>query len=624
MSNTKEEGAMLDEITRSIAPEHLLPTVNQLCGKTMDFLFQYSQVARCHVEGQNSTNGKLHRQALEYIKPVAKKIGVDLHEKINMIVQVMDLGPDVDIDKALHLFLCINLLIESTVALGLDSEQMQASRAGIKTPLVETISRTFHRNKVDVIASFLVDDSWSPDATTLCDVRVVKPLLPDAYRSVVKEVKRYLVDLTDTHENPFYSERLLAPQDLSGYFETETYGEAAAAAGAKVTTNGASSVPQLPTDRGLMTASGVLVVNTMLEYVAKVAVRFPPLAPEILQWCEQLACIYIYSVGNTFVSVSREVPLENQSDFSPNARRMLSHISEMCEKAFAYSGREQLNAIKQAAPQLVPVLSSPQHSFGTEFRLAAVESCFAVLAALRATVGSLAKLMKREPLEEWEQRSAMLTDTVDELLHVIVHRLCQAIPLVAEVPDSLAKVKFNGRDLAMSPYTTKLAASVIDYVQNLRIDFALPHFRTIYIRRLVFAVQVNMAAGYAKQAKKLTDMQIAHMQQDAQGFAAAIESGLGAGMIPLPRYTRDFVIGAFDFVDKTQPNKWKEWLVKNHAFYARDSLRNMISNGDKDRRQEVDEYLGVLGHVEMIPTRPLRVGPETDPTSRIPVSPVTQ
>jgi hypothetical protein len=609
MSMNKEEGAMLDEIARNIAPEHLLPTFNQLCGKTIDFLFQYSQVARCHIEGQKvSRNSKHHQQALEFIKPVAKKIGLDLHEKIHVIMQVIDLD-DVDIEKTLHIFLCVNLLIESTIALGLDQEQMQAARSGVKGPLVQSFARTFHKNKVDVIASFLVDDSWAPDEMTLGDMRIVKPLAPEAYRNEVKFVKGYLADLTvgpSMHDNPFYSQKLLSPQDMSAYFETESYLEAAA----RIT-------PPLPTDRCLMTASGVLVANTMFEYVAKVAVRFPPLATEIVQWCEQLACVYIFSVSNTFVSVSRDVPLEQQSDFSLSTRRALIFVNDRCKQAFAHSGVRGLEQIKLAFGQVQTAMSSAAEMFGIEHRVTAVESCFSILAALRASVGSLSRLMKREPLEEFQQHADMLYDAIDELLHVIVHRICQAIPIVESVTEDLAKVKFNGRDLQESSYTVNLAARIVQYVRDLRTDFAVPHLRTVFIRRLVFAVQANMARGYAKQAKKLTDMQITHMQIDAKAFSDAIEKGLGPSMIPLPRYTRDFINGAFDATDKTQPNKWKDWLCKNHMHYSVDMLRMLMSNGDKDRRQEVDEYLVSLGHIEAIPVIPLRVTPIHAPSSPV-------
>ena len=606
MSTNKMEGAMLDEIAQHIAPEHLLPTFNQLCGKTIDFLFLYSQVARCHIEGQRvvGNSSRHHQQALEYIKPIAKKIGLDMHEKIHMVLQVVDID-HVDVDKALHIFFCVNLLIEATVALGLDAEQMQAARTGVKGPLVQYFGRTFHKNKVDVIASFLVDDSWTADGMALANTRYVKPLSPESYRSEVKFVKAYLADLTvgpSLHDNPFYSAKLLSPQDMSGLFETESYVEAAA--------RNASLV----TGRSLMTASGVLVANTMFEYVAKVAVRFPPLATEIIQWCEQLACVYIYSVANTFVSVSRDVPLEQQSDFTLSTRRALVFIQDRCRLAFAPSGGRGMDLIKLAFNQVQGSLSNPAEMFGIEHRLTAVESCFTVLAALRATVGSLSRLLKREPLDEFQQHADMLNEAIDDLLHVIVHRICQAIPLVEGVPEEIGRVRFNGNNIQPSPYTLALANKLVQFVNDLPIQFPRPHLRTIFVRRLVFAIQMNMVRGYAKQAKKLSDMQITHMSVDAKGFAESVEERLGSSMVSLPRYGRDFIFGGYDATDKDK-TKWKDWVQKNHTNYSSDVLKLWMSNGDKDRKQEVEEFLVSLGHVEAIPVAQFRVAPDEATTA---------
>ncbi|KPA79340.1 hypothetical protein ABB37_05790 [Leptomonas pyrrhocoris] len=663
VSFVKKEDAPLADIAEGIHPDHLIVGVRQMAAKLMDFLYLFSTVVRLHEEERytGSPYATLHSQALQRVQDVGHKIGRDLVEKLTVVLSNARLA-SLDPDRVLHLFVVAGMLTEAVASLGLDKSEQAAARTQTKAVLLRHLQSNFQSLKANEVLAFMSDDDWAVSAVTPPSLNMVKPLSPEAFRNSIKEVKHYLHQSSDEGslaagampfmENPFLAQKMLEPTDTSSLVQTQTFaaywtsaktGRVTVAADAAecgspvgnvvpgtesptvsssaplVVTSLAASVDMPPT---VMTSSAIAVANAFLEYQARLAVRFPPLASDILSWSEDLLCLYFYTVLDSFVSVSRSVAIEHQGDFSPTAQHMLAEVRTAAERAVnasngqyiprdsrgrmsAVAGRDSAGAATVRFPphvwgRLRNEFTSPAAQFAVGSRSVACQSVLTLVFLYEAMVETMSPLLPAATVQSYMQRCRALYNTAHEVLHVCIHRLCQAIYPMESTCSEIAKLKSGKDEVVVNPYVASLVRD-LGAMNARRVPMPTPALESVFLQRLVFAVQATLAREYSKLSKKrMNDMFVMQLQVDVQAFQQQVAAALGRSSVVLPDYVLRLVKAGFFAGDKAQ---CMQWVRMNHTLYYAVDVVNWLGAADKPFKLQLEDLLGrELRHQDVLPT----------------------
>jgi syndetin len=664
VSFVKREDAPLADIAEGIHPDHLILGVRQMAAKLMDFLYLFSTVVRLHEEERytGSPYAALHNQALQRVQGVGHKIGRDLIEKVTVVLSNARLS-SLDPDRVLHLFVVTSMLTEAIASLGLDKAEQAAARTQTKAALLRHLQANFQSPKGNEILAFMSDDDWTVSAVTPPSLNMVKPLSPESFKSAIKEVKYYLHQSSDDGslaagavpfmENPFLTQKMLEPADTSSLVQTQTFGaywanakkgcDSAATNGTELSspvgnvTPGAAeppaSDPSSSTSDGaittlaasvdmpptVMTSSGIAVANAFLEYQARLAVRFPPLAADILGWCEDLLCLYFYTVVDSFVSVSRTVAIENQGDFSPSTQRMLAEVrtaAERCVNAAngQYVPRNVRGRVTTAASAAPSATRFPPHVWGhlrNEFtnpaaqfavgnRAVACQSVLTLVFLYEAMVQTMSPLLPSTIVQSYMQRCRALYNTAHEVLHVCIHRLCQAIFPMENTCNEIAKLKSGKDEVVVNAYVAPLVRD-LKAMNERRVPMPTPVLESLFLQRLVFAVQATLVREYSKLSKKrMSDMFVMQLQVDVQAFQQQVAIAFGKPSVILPDYVLRLVKAGFFASDRGQCT---QWVRMNHTLYYSVDLVSWLGAADKPFKLQLEDLLGrELKHQDALPT----------------------
>ncbi|KEG08142.1 hypothetical protein DQ04_07911010 [Trypanosoma grayi] len=604
VSDVKAEDASIADIAAAIHPDHLMLCLCQMCTKMMDFFYLFVTVRKMHADDSRSSHPltTLHAAALQEITVVGRKLGQDLVEKIALVLEKSRFDT-VDVERVLHIFFVVSMLIEATSALGLEKMEQAAARTQVKASLVQYITRQFQEPKAIQLLQFMADDTWVVGDVDALQLNVVVPLHPETYRHAVKEVKAYLTDASietpGTHENPFYAAHMLMPQDTAHLVHTEPFREEAARRGVHATPS-------------LLTSSSVSVANVLLEYVARIVARFAPLAAETLGWAEDFVSLYVYTVADNFVSISRAVRLEHQADLSEATQAVLAEMHVAAERA----ARQQIADTHSAtadndAPASFPprvwgrirgIIASQAHQYAVVNRAVAAQSCVTLVYILEATVRSVAPLLPPATVEQRLRRCDGMKAATEELLHVGLHRLCLAIFPMESVCQSISKLRGNEKEVQASPYVQQLVDEMVA-LNKKRYVMPTPELERLFVQRFIFAVQVALLKEYCKLAKKkLTDALIMQISVDVQSLQQQVGAKFGKSLLVLPDYLLSVIKAGF--IEGREERL--EWVKAHHAAYCAVDLVQWFSAGDRTVRVQLEDLLERARHRDVIPVSAFR------------------
>ncbi|KAG5503560.1 hypothetical protein JKF63_05700 [Porcisia hertigi] len=663
VSVVKRGDAPLSDIAEAIHPDHLVLGVRQMSAKLMDFLYLYTTVVRLHDEERNTSSSYsgLHNQALQCVQDIGRKIGRDLVEKMAVVLSNARLAP-IDLDHLLHLFVVVSMLTEALGALGLEKDEQAAARTKFEAVLLSHMQMHFQTRKAHEVLVFMAEDDWAVSPLPPLSLSMVRPLSPSNFQSFITEVKHYLHHSADEGslaagamplmENPFLTQKMLEPADTSSLVQTQSFsaywataktGRAAAATDASAASESlthnmepaieaelgsASASSQQATTLALsvdkppsvLTSSSIFVANTFLEYQARIAVRFPPLAAQILGWCEGLLCLYFYTVVDNFVSVSRTVPIEHQGDISVATQRVLAEVRTAGERAVGavngqYRPRDRAQRLTggsvagtNATPSRFPPVvwgrlsnefTSAAQQFALNNRAVACQSVLTTILLFEATVQTMSPLLPLAVVRSYMQRCRALYEAAHEVLHVCMHRLCQAICPMEKVCNDIAKLKGSKNEVAVSSYVAQLVGSM-KALNERRAPMPTSDLESVFVQRLIFAAQAVLVREYSKLSKKrMSDLLVMQLQVDVQAFQQQVASVFSKSSVVVPDYVLRLVKAGFFVADKAQ---CLQWVRSNHTLYYSVDLVNWFGAADKPFVLQLEDLLGPeLKHKDILP-----------------------
>lgn len=629
MSSVKDEQSDIGRIAAGIDAAHLLLAVVQLCGKMADFLVLYNAVCKAHLEeiklATSALKGELadgtekasaqaslafHTGALEYVKPVGRRIGRDIGEKLSVILSCAQFA-HVDLDKVLHMFFTVSMLVEGTSVLNLNKDELASIRSTVKTSLNDYMVHHFLSKRCDNLIAFMAEDTWAANGATVLSQQIVKPLTPDAYRNSIRLIKAYTnadtaISSTKLADNPFYSQPFMVPQDTTALIQMEPL---------SALTERDPANWHVATHSSAVCSSSQFTANMLVELIARVVVRFPPLAAEVLQWCEDIVSLYVLVVADNFVSCSREVLMEEQPHFTFEGRRTLERLRGAARRCApeAVARRDSLG-VSDFPPRVcgqVEELQNPQKMYGLVQRCVAVETTLTVVVALRAAIQTVAALLPEGVVKERQANASSLHRLGDELVQVIMHRMVLANFPTSRFSSDLARmyngsVKVNANE--PSPCMQGLLQTMRDFLDK-RPSFPSRWLEDMFLCRFVFAVQSITVQEYALlvmpkqefqfQKKKMDDMFVLQLNADVSSFNDKVQdmTPIGAKAIALRSYVKEFLNSAFeeDF------EKRQQWVAQHHAPYPGVDVANWLCMGSRTKRKALEEVLARLKHVDGIP-----------------------
>ncbi|CUI15247.1 Hypothetical protein, putative [Bodo saltans] len=650
VSSVKGEEADIATVIEGIMPDHLCLAVVQLCGKMADYLVLYNSVCKAHMEEINAPRSEetaeFHRKALEFIKPVGQRVGRDLSEKITNVIQYAP-WQHVDLDKVLHCFFVMSMLVEAMSVFGLNKDELASVRATVKLYLNQYCTNFYLQKKGSDVHSFMKDDTWEPlRSAPLQTQSVVQPLSPDLYRKSIKEVKQYVnsdsPSAAQIADNPFYTANFMTPQDTSKLVFLRTVGEWAKEDAAREVSPAASPVVSDPkvlpslTQYTCVVQSTQAAANLMAEAIARIVLRFPPLAAEVLQWCEDLTAFVLICVGDSFVSCSREMLLEDQPHFTSEGRRILRAARENGFNAIASSATNHImspsgspsspssSSHRTATTRVcggVEGLTQVEHMYGLEARCVAVEALQSLLVALRGAVYAVTKLLPVSVVEARNKSLHAFNYVSNEMLQVIMHRMILAnfSAPIEKYGAELSKLYSKGikGDIQVSTSMKTLNDNVASFYQRCP-SFPSKNMDELFQMRLVFAIQslIVQQMSFLVMNKELEDaLMNVNKKQMSQTFVMMLKMDakefidrvvdllpLGGRAVAVPRYIQEFLQPAFedDFERRLT------WIREHHAGYNGDDIANWLCLASRSKKRQLVELLRDLKHSDVIPLFVLR------------------
>lgn len=320
--------------------------------------------------GRKGDVNMVHSDLLIRISRLGPRLARDLILKLRLAVAgVSSSFSSLKVDQVIHLFVILDLLIESMViTLHADEVDVENSRKELLNMLATTIRQQFFSPKLDDLVHEMNRDSWEGCDISVNSLPVCRGVDLRFYEDQVSRIHRYLQGPKETNniskndvasiagddrfsgrgDNPFQVPPLLEPEDLSKTIERTTFGHywgsvkvppasncnEHVSSPTKVSGRTVSENDSIAPPPTIIAASAIylyqhLLMQTQLELV----LRFPPLVERVIEWCEEWVSFYIFTVVDNFISISRSIPVEEQGDFSIQARKTLRGMRQSAESA---------------------------------------------------------------------------------------------------------------------------------------------------------------------------------------------------------------------------------------------------------------------------------------------------
>ncbi|CCW62652.1 unnamed protein product [Phytomonas sp. EM1] len=669
ISQRKDESAPIASLAEEIQPKHLLLCICQMAARLVDFFSIYTTILRIHGEEsrrRDSAFADAHAHLLHCVDGIGRRIGNDLLQKLTLVITHAKVD-QLDLTRGLHLFVVVDMLVEAVKGAGADGAELASARTQLRARLESFVATQFQLPKAAAVLWGMMEDSWTMSDLSALSLRVVRPITSKAYHTCMKTVRAYVEGAKErgaraaTHENPFYAAEVIDPQDLDRFLQTETFGQywtrvknsldsgsprslsdtatsprdatpeeedsfaetqdstVVMATGCledvlKGTLAANASIP--PT---VLTSSAISLCNTLTEYAARVVVRYSPLAANMINWTSDLVSLYIYTIADNFVSISKSVPIERQSDFSQRVQDILAEMHVSSERSVGavngcFSFPEQLandvphdgNSLVRFPPRIWDRIrqeyASGAHHYALVNRVVACESCIALVFQQEALVCSFAQLLPGPVAEEHFRRIKDFYGVATELLHMCIYRVCQAIYPMESVCAEISKLRPKKDEIQVSSYVKDIIAGM-NALNERRPAMPTPVLDTCFLKRFIFTVQATLVREYSKLSKrKLNDMAVMQIQIDAQNFQQLVATTFGRHNVVMPDYIVNLIKTGF-YMDNRE--KRLGWLPPNHAVYFATDLVNWLSGGDRAFKQMLEDILkNDLNHHDTLPMDP--------------------
>lgn len=632
LSSVKSDSATMVDVVRGIEPKHLPLAVNSMAAKLTDFLYVFITICDLHRRGaaaaavggaeegteQPPDGSACHEQVLKRLETLAPQLADHLLSQLTSATLAQSFREDVRVDLILHTFVLIDLTVEAvTVALNAREETVTRCRHGIRGHLCTTLQRYVRAQQANAIVEAMNADVWEISDRSVGSLAVLTSLHSNYFEVMKLSVRRFLQPDEDgagaQQENPFNTLLLMSPQDVSSAVESVTFTQhwstQAEVEGESSTEHGKDGgIVAMPT---IISQSGLAVFQNLLTVQLSVVTRYPSLAKEAVAWCEQWVCLYLFTVVDNFVSISRSVPVEEQGDFSLDGQHTLRFVRTTAESALELPGGGDAgggasgDAQRHFPPRVIDAIRSlfvkESQQYALSCRAVACESARAVICLYDCVVQSFAAILGDDDLIAYYRRRAKaMRDVAAEALHVCMHRLSDALLPLPKVCDEIERLRVRKDEVEVSGYVGDMIKGLQQFHQN-RVQMPTPDLEGLLIQRSIFAVQSLTLREYGKISKKMNDMLAMQLQVDAQNFYQRAAAEFGSSSLVLPRHTLNLVKSGFSLEDRTQN---AAWLEREHASYNAADLLNWFSRGDRVYRSELEvKVKRELKHVDCLPMK---------------------
>eukprot|EP00796_Vickermania_ingenoplastis_P003882 gene3882-2754_t len=690
VSSIKEETAAIPDIVAAVEPEHISIAVTSMTAKWMDFFFVFATVRRLHeealqqpgealagapqdqeeedgdAEGEACRVRTVHRDLLERVRRLGPRLAKDLMLKIMLVISSCTRGlASLDSDRLVHVFVVLHLAIEAmTRTLEPDSTDVKRIRKDLLDALCTALRRGVCLPDVHQLVHAMNNDPWEISDLSVSSLSVLSAVRGTFYEQQVQQVAQYLSfeqthdtrigdddqlperdpamasaaprtasRLTDSfaggsRENPFRTLAMAHPQDTSTHADSMTFGQFWSNEKAMVALQPSAALPLSPPT--VISASGLKLFRSFLSAQLKMVARFPPLVDRVLAWCEEWVCLYVFTIIDNFVSISRSIPVEDQGDFTAEAQNTLRTMRQSGEMAIdardgmyrplavgstggmpgstlSPGSAEDATTLQKFPPRVIErirslfVSVSQQYALGC--RAVACESARAVAALYESVILSFRPLIQDEAvIQYYRDRCHALYRVSVESLHVCLHRLSEALLPMTKVWDEVSRLKVRKDEVEVSPYAKEMLRQLTQLHTD-RFPMPTPDLETLFIQRSIFAVQSMTVREYSKLSKKVSgnDMMAMQLQVDAQNFFQQAGAAFSSSNVVLPRHVLTLVKTGFFLEDKEQSMAWME---REHTGYNAADMLNWFSAGERTLRMELEVKLKrELHHLDCLPLK---------------------
>ncbi|CCW65916.1 unnamed protein product [Phytomonas sp. Hart1] len=376
----------------------------------------------------------------------------------------------------------------------------------------------------------------------------------------------------------------------------------------------------------VLTASAMTLCNTLTESAARVVIRYPPLADEMIRWTGDLIGLFLYIIADNFVSISKNVPIERQAGvFSPSTQVALEAMRSAAEAALGPSfhlsdsftgdlrdsnhkwNRDDLTVRVGGFPprvwgRLRGEFASGGDYFAVVDRVVACESCAAVVFHQEAFLCAIVAKLSASQVNAAFRRLRGFYTAAMEVLHVGIYRVCQAIYPMEDIAAAIAKLRPRKDDLQESPYV-KTILSEMKRINDRRPVMPTPVLEAAFLQRWIFTVQATLVREYSKLSKrKLNGILVMQIQIDVQNFQEQVAAAFGRHNVVFPDYIVNLIKTGF-YLDNRE--KRLSWLPLNHTMYFAADLVNWLSGGDRGFKEMLENILqNELNHHDTLPMEP--------------------
>lgn len=628
----------------------------------------------------------VHHDLSKRIERLSSRLGRDLLVRLTLAIGgCTSAFADLDTDHLVHLFVLVDLTIEAVkITFDVDQSDVEAARSELLEMLCTALRMHVYLPQLEDLVKSMNSDSWEAMETSVESIAVLSNVDGSFYNAQVRLVQDYLQlplrggvgachqpmplrqeEAGKTHEkgsrgnasgvgisrelleNPFRLPSLMYPQDTSRSMQSTTLGEYQRSSSLSTSIDNQETISRSVSDltstpsrsfsTSIVSTSALQLYNLLMTSQLKIVRRFPPVAPFVLQWCEEWVNFYIFTIFDNFISISRSIPLESQGDFSSAAQKILHEMRLTAEKAVnanngthGASSPKSEDSIRRTAgsshslpsggptnvhsssiesivsqkfpPRVIDgirtLFISEADYYAVVCRTVACASSHSLAALYEFVIRSFSTFFEDpEEINNYLYRCEQLKSVTEEGLHVCLHRLSEALLPMPKVCEEINRLRVRKEEVEVSSYVMEAVLALQRLHEN-RPSLPTAELDTLFIQRSIFSVQCLMVREYSKLSKKMNDMLAMQLQVDAQNFTQQIASSLGAKCVVFPRHVLTLVKTGFFLQDKDQSVMW---MAREHKKYNAEDMLSWFSSGDRQRRGELEGELKALKHIDCLP-----------------------
>jgi hypothetical protein len=651
VSSVHEEQADLATLAKGVLPANMIHSLCKIGERMLTFALLYTRVLNTHTAARKagstlaasmstsspsspsaatapgSADGalsasdmtarnpllqSLHPQMCELMESLGRKLAMTLQGQLLEVIKGLQFE-SLDLNICLHSFSVAILTLEASAVFYNDADEMAKCRDLLKSRAKDVVTATYQAQRGVEIIRRMAEDKWVVDEDVVPEMfKVVLPISPDQYRKDIKAVKTFVTKWTPTSENPFMTESMLIPQDLTKTLQIKEF--------------------EVVPNRAVVTSTSAIIANRVFEYLCRVVVRFPPLASEVLTWCEEMVALYFYTAAANFVSTKRALPFTEQQDFLPATKVMMNNLKVMSLRC-AQQYNKKPGLLDEDAPQatfppsvfqgIQSLYASAENYYATGHRLTAIESVFPLIQLLGTALESCKPLLIESLKKQHSQFLEQIKSCAEDVLRVGCFRLASACFSFQKWVDELgANTRFEGRKIDQpyhpSKYVPKLLDELKRWTTKCKIPFPSHYVAEQFWIHFVMVLIRSLMRGYARAAR--TDLQVNQMKGDliyVHDTLKEIWPISNPRLIPNLERSKA-LLNCFSL----EHDKKEAFVKEFHRFYCKDELVGLLGS-TVDRQKQISDLLEYLRHDDVLPEMPVD-RPPTPAATPPPQSPVNQ